>query len=147
MVICGTDRLQRRNQATFLSQLSFRMHLKGNRDLNGLSVQFQTNHAPTPIRPRPACPENDRHHNQKRRQDQRQAAEIDRLTNAVRESQASEKLAIARMEAAVTHAAAAPTSELSRHLFYLKGRASRDETTEPKHWVGCAIPPKPPVFL
>ena len=55
-----------------------------------------------------------------------QAAEIERLSDAVRELQASEKLAIARMEAAVTRAAADTTGELSRRLGYLEGRASRD---------------------
>ena len=55
-----------------------------------------------------------------------QAADIEKLTEAVRESQASEKLAVARMEAAVTRAATDATGDLSRCLGYLEGRASRD---------------------
>jgi hypothetical protein len=55
-----------------------------------------------------------------------QAAEIAQLKEALRELQVGEKLAIARMEAAVTRAAAEATGELSRRLGFLEGRASRD---------------------
>ncbi len=55
-----------------------------------------------------------------------QAAEIERLTEAVRVLQVSEKLAIARMEAAVVRAAAVPRRNCLSHGPHRSPHAMRD---------------------